>query len=115
MQRRDAARTALSLALGLLMVVLGIILVPQSGSGTTADDSSVGRVELVAHPTVDQAVAGPGRVVQPAPGGLFVVLTAVVPVCPVLVRRSEPTGFRGESWVVGHSTRPVRAPPVSLA
>lgn len=114
MQRRDAARTALSLALGLLMVVLGIILAPPSGSGATADDFSVGRVEFVAHPTRDQAVAGPGRVVQPAPGGLFVVLTAVVPVSSVLARRSEPAGFRGESWAVDHSTRPVRAPPVSL-
>jgi hypothetical protein len=115
MQRGDRPRAALALALGLLLMVLGLCATPAASGGPTGDDWPARHVEFVAQLTQDHVVARLGHSAPPTQSGFMAVLSAAGWVPAALVSRADPVGFRGEFSTADCFTRPVRAPPASPA
>lgn len=114
MPRSDPSRTLL-LALGLLLVVLGLsVPLPVAVAGATIDKPTAGRAEI-SQLTHTQAVARPGQPVQPAPRGLVAVLPATAVVPTVFAHRPKVDALHDGSPAAGPSTCSVRAPPVFAA
>lgn len=114
-QRGDRSRAALALALGLLLMVLGLSATPAAAGGPSGDDRPARHVEFVVQLPQDHAVARLGHPASPAQSGFLAVLPAAGCVPAALVSRADPVGFRGEFSATDRFTRPVRAPPASPA
>jgi hypothetical protein len=114
-QRGDRSRAALVLALGLLLMVLGLWATPAAAGGPTGHDWPAGHVEFVAQLTQDHVVARLGHHAPLAQSGFWAMPPVAGCVPAGLVKCADPVGFRGECSIADCFARPVRAPPASPA
>lgn len=117
MQRGERSRAGLPLALGVLLVLLGLGLAPAAaGDGAATDDSPAGSAHVAALTHQQAVVARSGEPAPHAPGGLILaVLPVIASVAVARTFRARCDGFRGGSGAVQRCARQGRAPPAFSA
>lgn len=110
MRRSGISEAVIAFALGLLLVVLGLGVVPATAGGS-ATEPQVGTAELVAQVMQDEAVARTSHPIHPGAGGSIAVLPGREWVPTALPQRSERETSGTHSGAADVCMRLMRAPP----